>query len=397
MWSLLSLFAAFAASQIPLRPEAVIEVVQVSEWTYYSVPLKELEMKHWTVSLVAFSSQGPIALTLRRGTPAVIGPEGVQTDAMDWPGWTYNQTKQVLFFRPFALSSESEGVVGVYCPKLFAHYTLQLTTSLSQICPSHCSGHGQCRYTSCLCEPGYTGQDCRLSTSLLSTSSLLSLRTTSGTWSLATFPLPKLNYEGTATVVLTQINATSTLLLWGKSGNGDESTFPTYFSRSNMQISSESVISATISFGKDPMMYIAVYNTGPEGVEMRLAVTLAEEYPSDSDQSLTISLSVALSGGFTGLVIGGVIYILHRRKVRIRQNTTREGISRNKIDTLYPLRSLADLKSRNFSTQCDSCDDFFLSDSQIRVLSCSHVFHSKCIDPWFAQHSVMSTLDLCHL
>ena len=391
MWTLFSLLVPFTASQVPLRPEALQEVFQTSEWTYYSVPLRELEMKHWTVSLVAFSSVGPIALTLRRGAAAVIGPEGVQTDAMDWPGWTYNQTKQVLFFRPFALEGESEGVVGVYCPLLYAHYSLQLSASLSQLCPSNCSNHGFCRYTTCLCEPGYTGQDCRLSTSLLGPSSLLSLRLPSGNWSLAAVPLPRQTYDGAAVLTLTQINAISALLLCVKAGTGDESTFPTYFNSPYMRISSESPISTTIPYGKDPMMYIAVYNAGPENVEIRLAVSLAKEFPSDSDQSLTISLSVALSGGFTGLVIGVAIYIIHRRKASIGQKTTRSGISRSTIDTLYPLQSLTDLKSRNFPTQCDSCDDFFLSDSQVRVLPCSHVFHSKCIDPWLARHTVIPT------
>lgn len=391
MWTLLPLLVALAASQTALHPDAVIEVYQASEWTYYTVSLKELEMKHWSISLVAFESKGPIALTLRRGTPAVIGPEGVQTDAMDWPGWTYNQTKQVLFFRPFALSSDVEGVLGVYCPQVLAHYTLKLTASFDQTCPSQCSSHGKCRYTTCLCDPGYAGIDCRLSTSLLGPASLLSLRVASGMWSLAEFPLPKQSYSGAATVTLTQIGTAAAVALWVKSGSGDELTFPTYNNSSDVQIAAGSVLSTTVAYGRDQMMYVAVYNPAAESVEIRLAVTLATEYPSDSDQSLTISLSVALSGAFLGLLIGVIIYIIHRRRVRIRQDTQRGGISRNTIESLFPIRTLSDLKARNFSTQCDSCDEFFLIDSAIRLLPCSHVFHSKCIDPWFTRHSVLFT------
>ena len=391
MWTLLLLLVALAASQTALQPEAVIEVYQTSEWTYYTVPLKELEMKHWSVSLVAFKSMGPIALTLRRGLPAVIAPEGVQTDAMDWPGWTYNQTKQVLFFRPFALSSDVEGVLGVYCPQIFAHYTLKLTASLDQTCPSQCSNHGQCRYTTCLCEPGYAGIDCRLSTSVLGPASLLSLRVGSGMWSLAEFPLPQQSYSGVATVTLTQINTAAAVALWAKSGSGDELTFPTDYNSSDVQIATGNVLSTTVACGRDKMMYIAVYNPAAESVEIRLAVTLATEYPSDSDQSLTISLSVTLSGGFLCLLIGVIIYVIHRRRVRIRQDTQRGGLSRNTIESLFPIRTLSDLKALNCSTQCDSCDAFFLVDSAIRLLPCSHVFHSKCIDPWFSRHSVIFT------
>lgn len=391
MRTLLPLLVALAAAQIALLPEAVIEVYQRSEWTYYRVQLKELEMKHWSVSLEAFKSTGPIALTLRRGTSAVIGPEGVQTDAMDWPGWTYNQTKQVLFFPPFALSSDVEGVLGVYCPQLFAHYTLKLTASFDQTCPSQCSNHGKCRYTTCICDPGYSGIDCRLSTSLLGPGSLLSLQVGSGSWSLAEFPLPKQTYSGTATLTLTQINTAAALALWAKSGSGDELTFPTYYNNSDVQIAAGSVLSTTVAYGRDQMMYIAVYNPAAESVEIRLAVALATEYPSDSDQSLTISLSVALSGGFFCLLIGVIIYIIHRRRAKVRENTQRGGISLKTIESLFPIRTLSDLNSRNFSTQCDSCDEFFIADSSIRLLPCSHVFHSKCIDPWFSRHSVLFT------
>lgn len=119
-----------------------------------------------------------------------------------------------------------------------------------------------------------------------------------------------------------------------------------------------------------------------------------ELYPSDQQMGLERIIVIIVSFSFLILLIISLIWVLvyyfqrfrmlHRQYAaqRKQEKQMKKAFKKMKVETL---NSSSELVQNHDEACCAICIDDFEAGAVVRHLTCKHVYHKKCIDPWLTE------------
>ncbi|XP_030373542.1 E3 ubiquitin-protein ligase RNF13 [Scaptodrosophila lebanonensis] len=111
-----------------------------------------------------------------------------------------------------------------------------------------------------------------------------------------------------------------------------------------------------------------------------VVLIINDELPFNINTQLLLPFSILI--GLCFLIM--VIYMICRC-IREQRNMRRYRLPKNLLKKIPMLRYTKNNPSIKYET-CVICLEDFAEDDKLRVLPCSHPYHSHCIDPWLTQN-----------
>ena len=402
-----------SADPIALNPNVPLRVTQSTAWTFFDLPIGQISAQFWTLSLSVINADAQVVLMVRAFNPPELRADNFTADFIDISSWQFNLSSHILRFEPYSIGNSSV-FAGVYfygnSPDSAATYSLQIANSPAAFCPSDCSDQGTCQGGKCSCRPGFLGIDCRIP-ALVITKGSVTTTMQSSQWQLATLQgQPNGNISSARVTVTAQASSNSLDLHMYMSSaepgymlnSGD--LFPgDRYNQAKRVMDVSGVMALSLDMQCNCEVYFSIYNAGfGLQVSLQTSVSEPEQEEASSEMGTNLPLIAGIGGFFAvavlGVIVGCVVFVCKRRTRRIareQEAVEERGIPQKKVEAMYPQRRFSQLAAFHLSDTCSVCLERFKASSDIRVLSCKHVYHTPCIDLWFRDNHVLDIQVCC--
>lgn len=402
-----------SADQTALNPNVPMRVTQSTAWTFFDLQTSQINSQFWTLSLSVINRDAQLVLMVRTYNPPELRGDNFTADFIDLSSWQFNLSSHILRFEPYSLGNSS-AYAGVYfygnSPGSSATYNLQIDTSPAAFCPSDCSGQGTCQGGKCSCRPGFVGIDCRIPV-LAITKGSVTTTMQSSQWQLVTLQGQPYGNISPARVTVTAQASSEFLNLYLYMSSAEPGyvlhsgdLFPgDRYSQAKRVMDVSGAMALSLDMQCDCDVYFSIYNAG-FGLQVSLQTSISEpgEEEAGSQMDTNLPLIAGIGGFFAvavlGVIVGCVVFVCKRRSMRraqVQEAVEERGIPQEKVDAMYPQRRFSQLAAFHLSDTCSVCLERFKASSDVRVLSCKHVYHSPCIDLWFRDNHVLDIQVCC--
>jgi hypothetical protein len=390
-----------------------MRVTQSTAWTFFALQTSQINSQFWTLSLSVINRDAQLVLMVRTYNPPELRGDNFTADFIDLSSWQFNLSSHILRFEPYSLGNSSV-YAGVYfygnSPGSSATYNLQIATSPAAFCPSDCSGQGTCQGGKCSCRPGFVGIDCRIPV-LVITKGSVTTTMQSSQWQLVTLQGQSNGNISPARVTITAQASSESLNLHLYMSSAEPGyvlysgdLFPgDRYCQAKRVMDVSGAMALSLDMQCDCDVYFSIYNAG-FGLQVSLQTSISEpgEEEASSQMDTNLPLIAGIGGFFAvavlGVIVGCVVFVCKRRSMRraqVQEAVEERGIPQEKVEAMYPQRRFSQLAAFHLSDTCSVCLERFKASSDIRVLSCKHVYHTPCIDLWFRDNHVLDIQVCC--
>ncbi|CAG9323194.1 unnamed protein product [Blepharisma stoltei] len=269
-------------------------------------------------------------------------------------------------------------------------YSLSFFQSNKPICPSMCSGNGQCKNLGkCSCYSSYVGNDCETTTFSIGfnesrwvdvkSDDKTYLKSDAFQWGSDVVLKCSLSYGEAVLYIGFPTNDTSNL------PNKESCAYTLYLSQDIRFIHKS--IKTSNSYG---FLIIGIFNTLKDSGNTLSVKCYLSHDNSSSSKSTNMVIVYALVGIsisiFALWVIGFIIKCRWRRHAVDNEHSPM-GITKESIESLFPSFNLKNIDDADIP-MCMICLEDYNPKSKVRKLGCGHIFHMSCIDEWFRHHKI---------
>ena len=374
-----------------------VTFLQSTAWTYFQLTGSPSTFNLATLQLERSESEvayWPI-FSLRTGEkPSVDSSGAIQADLKDLNGWTSRKLTQYLRIPDSLLSSSQPAYLGVYIgqqPVQSWTYSLSLASASIPLCPSDCQSRGNCMDGECICYAGFVDVDCSVTAALLELDYTKSVRATGDGLSFAYVRWADLA-TGSANVQVTW--GGGSVLLLSKAGRSNYNTWMPLIEENDEMTSTVEPVTFHISDRGCDYWYFAVSDLNSTNSGTPILTYWAVSKDSDAELNKLLIVLVSLS---CGLVVFWACFAIYKWKrgrpapvetnYRVQDST---GLPVTLLDLHFPQQNFSEY-SRNKpegQDKCPICLEVWTPEAEIRVLTCDHVYHVKCIDSWFEHNTI---------
>lgn len=374
---------------------------QSTPWAYFQ--LKD-SPQAYNIATLQLQDSGVQAeswplFSFRVGIKPAMTPSGeLAADLSDQSALTSRKLTHYLTIPGSMLSSTQAAYLGIYIGDQAQEwtYSLQLTASTEPLCPSDCQNRGNCMDGKCVCYPGFVDVDCGVVAVLLEPTFSKTVKATNLTASFAyvrwsdskRYAVP----GSSASVQVTWGNGSP--LFISKAGKSVYRTWmPLPEERDEMKTSSTRPLNFDISSDDCDYWYFSVSDSNPSSTLPLLTywnVTVSSE--SELNKLLVVLVSLSC-----GLVVFWACFAVYKwkraRPAPVETNyraADSTGLPSTLLDQHFPRQVHSHYAKDRTEGQdkCPICLDLWTAEAEVRVLSCDHEYHVKCIDSWFESNTV---------
>ncbi|CAG9321944.1 unnamed protein product [Blepharisma stoltei] len=312
---------------------------------------------------------------------ATVDNYQVNASYSDFEAWSQNLPNSYIKLPNSSLNSNDILHIGIYSEVMGVTYTISWTQSQSNECTPQCvASNGRCTNSgSCECDSGpYSGYDCGVPfTGLMANDTGEDLEVMAGSWAFFYF-----NLSYTKDFTLKISNPSGDPRFYFKLFTEDQYLPSMFYAWLQMWFGDdETAISYDFPNGENLLWTFSVLCRG----SIPCKFTLKESTYSDSSKNyiwlvVAIVVTVCLVCFLIPIAIRTLIRYRSIRMAQIIADRRANPLTPEEMEKLFPEKEWSTLGKEKES--CAICLEDFEAEARVRMLSCEHFFHTKCIDEW---------------
>ncbi|CAG9321942.1 unnamed protein product [Blepharisma stoltei] len=309
-----------------------------------------------------------------------IGEYKWSADYYDFDSWSRNLNSSYIIVPKENLVLNDIWYLAVYSQYLNFEYSLLYYSKEINACLPACSGTNgaHCLSGNCKCASHYWGYNCNVLTSKIETNSFSDLIEINGnSWEFKTFDI---DIKGSKTYFSIEIKeAQGDFLLYFMSYDS-KSILPSMFSSSNqIYIAGLSKGLYYINDATDSDWIFSAFCNSTTPCSFKVNIE-DHSIGSSTQKSIFWAIFTSIAAFIVMCIIIPVTVCVCARHRRNNEEEQVYEITCEDMEKMYPSQKWKKLHRNQDS--CAVCLEEFARNDRVRVLSCRHVFHVKCIDIW---------------